>query len=179
MATTKDSGEISTEELRAKAKELHIRFTKSTSDDVLLEKIEEAEKLLAPKIKKQFTNKNRMALVHVQVNSLDPYIQKQPHVFRQISNEVVSLKKAIALNKPIFLEQCMIDLLKSEKFMTLESNTQPADKIIREPKQIWTNRFNITYLDQPTEKDWKEDEKWKHMRKVKSLNDSANALVED
>ena len=166
MATTKDSGEISTEELRAKAKELHIRFTKSTSDDVLLEKIEEAEKLLAPKIKKQFTNKNRMALVHVQVNSLDPYIQKQPHVFRQISNEVVSLKKAIALNKPIFLEQCMIDLLKSEKFMTLESNTQPADK-------------NITYLDQPTEKDWKEDEKWKHMRKVKSLNDSANALVED
>ena len=41
MATTKDSGEISTEELRAKAKELHIRFTKSTSDDVLLEKIEE------------------------------------------------------------------------------------------------------------------------------------------
>ena len=91
MATTKDSGEITTEELRAKAKELHIRFTKSTSDDVLLEKIEEAEKLLAPKIKKQFTNKNRMALVHVQVNSLDPYIQKQPHVFRQISNEVVSL----------------------------------------------------------------------------------------
>ena len=42
---TETESEISTEELRAKAKELHIRFTKSTSDDVLLEKIKKKKKL--------------------------------------------------------------------------------------------------------------------------------------
>lgn len=170
---TTDSGEISTEQLRARAKELGIKFTKNTSDDILLEKIEAIEKATKVVEDKQNSYKESMALQHVQITTLDPYIQKLPYIFRQISNAKISLRKAIYLNKPMFLEKCMCDLLTAEKFMQLEDNTNlmAGGRIQAVPKQTYVNRFQIHYLDQPSETEWKNDEKWKSMRKNKTTND--------
>lgn len=177
MATTKESvsGEITTEELRAKAKKLGIRFTKNTSDDVLLEKIEKAEQDTRRIINKETTSskKTSMALQRVQVSPLNPLELNLPCKYVAFANRYVTVSKAVQFNTPIFLEECIIAMLKEQKYLYVKDNTekhslQPA------PEHVYKDAYAITYLGTPTESEWKNDPQWKKMRSDKKLNDIAN-----
>lgn len=174
----KESGEISTEELKTKAKQLGIKFTKNTSDDALLAKIEAAETKKANDVNQHTVDSKHecMALRRVQVAPLNPTEQKLPAKYVCFQNRYVKIAKAVSFNTPIFLEKCIIDVLNSTQYQVIVDNTQilGGKPIKQKPDTYWAPAYQVTELGTPTEEEWKNDPKWKEMRKTKALKDSAN-----
>lgn len=175
MATTKDSVELTTEDLRAKAKELGIKFTKNTSDDVLIEKIEKIEND-AKRVANETTTFSKAyatRLQHVQISPLNPMELNQPAKFVSVANRFVTIRRAVQFNTPIFIEQCIVDALKEQKYFNLKSNTE-KHSLGTEPEKVWAPAYNVVDLGTPTEEEWKNDPQWKKMRADKKLSDLAN-----
>ena len=174
----RESGEISTEELKTKARKLGIKFTKNTSDDTLLSKIEAAESKQATDINKQVvdTKHECMALRRVQVAPLNPMEQKLPAKYVCFQNRYVKIAKAVSFNTPIFLEKCIINVLNATQYQVIQDNTQlgGGQTIKQKPDTFWAPAYQVTELGTPTEEEWKNDPKWQEMRRTKALKDSAN-----
>lgn len=180
MSETKPIESISSEELRAKAKALGIKFTKNTSDDTLISKIEEIENSATVVQAKNIKNSRNtlMALKRVTVQPLNP-IESRSDItgkFITVANRFVNVKKAVQFNTPIFLEQCVIDVLEELEFLHIEDNVTPrAGKMPNaRPKHEMRKAYNIIYHHTPTEEEWKNDPEWKAMRDNKALSDRAN-----
>lgn len=180
MSETKTIESISTEDLRAKAKNLGIKFTKNTSDDTLIAKIEEIENSSkAVQSKAIRTSRNTlMALKRVQVQPLNPLELSLPAKFITVANRFVTVRKAVQFNTPIFLEQCVIDVLRELKYLHIEDNVTPrgGKSPNTRPKHELRNAYNIVEMHTPTESEWKNDEEWKAMRADKA---SRNAAIKE
>ena len=174
----KESGEISTEELKTKAKQLGIKYTKNTTDDTLLNKIEAAEQKKASDVNRHVVDSKHecMALRHVQVSPLNPMEQKLPAKYVCFQNRYVKIAKAVSFNTPIFLEKCIIDVLNATQYQVIQDNTQlgGGQTIKQKPDTFWAPAYQVTELGTPTEEEWKNDPKWQEMRRTKALKDSAN-----
>ena len=177
MATKEsvNSGEMTTEELRAKAKSLGIRFTKNTSDDVLLDKIEAAEKDPRRVINNETSESRKVskALRRVEVAPLNPMEQNLPAKYISFANRYVTVSKAVQFNTPIFLEKCIIEMLKEQKFLYVKDNTE-KHSLQKSPEKVYKPAYQITELGTPTEEEWKNDPQWKKMRTDKQLANLAN-----
>lgn len=162
---------ITSEELRIKAKRYGIKFTKNTSDDTLLAKVETFEKKLNSSATTQARN-NVRALKHVRVSPLNPLELSLPGKFFTLCNREIKMTKAVQFGKPIFLEQGMIDLLKSLKYVHVNSNVDTSGNgkpTSPKPTTEYRDAYSIEELHTPTEEEWKTDPKWKEMRRVKEL----------
>ena len=180
MSETQTIESISSEDLRAKAKALGIKFTKNTSDDTLIAKIEEIEnssKVVQSKTIRTSRN-TLMALKRVQVQPLNPLELSLPAKFITVANRFVTVKKAVQFNTPIFLEQCVIDVLRELKYLHIEDNVTPrgGKSPNTRPKHELRNAYNIVEMHTPTESEWKNDEEWKAMRADKA---SRNASIKE
>lgn len=178
MSEIKTIESISSEDLRAKAKALGIKFTKNTSDDTLIAKIEEIENSSkAIQSKTIRTSRNTlMALKRIQVQPLNPLELSLPAKFITVANRFVTVRKAVQFNTPIFLEQCVIEVLKELKYLHIEDNVTPrgGKSPNTRPKHELRNAYNIVELHTPTESEWKNDAEWKAMRADKALRDASN-----
>lgn len=178
MSETQTIESISSEDLRAKAKALGIKFTKNTSDDTLIAKIEEIEnssKVVQSKTIRTSRN-TLMALKRVQVQPLNPLELSLPAKFITVANRFVTVKKAVQFNTPIFLEQCVIDVLNELTYLYIEDNVTPrgGKTPTTRPKHELKKAYNIVEMHTPTEAEWKNDPEWKAMRSDKALRDASN-----
>ena len=178
MSEIKTIESISSEDLRAKAKALGIKFTKNTSDDTLISKIEEIENSATVVQAKNIKNSRNtlMALKRVQVQPLNPLELSLPAKFITVANRFVTVKKAVQFNTPIFLEQCVIDVLKELTYLHIEDNVTPrgGKSPNTRPKHELRKAYNIVEMHTPTESEWKNDPEWKAMRADKALRDASN-----
>lgn len=178
MSEIKTIESISSEDLRTKAKNLGIKFTKNTSDDTLIAKIEEIENSSKAVQSRNVQNSRNtlMALKLVEVQPCNPLELTLPAKFITVANRFVTVKKAVQFNTPIFLEQCVIDVLKDLKYLHIEDNvTARGGKTpTARPKHSLKNAYNIIEKHTPTESEWKNDEQWKAMRRDKALRDASN-----
>ena len=167
---------ISSEDLRAKAKRLGIAFTKNTTDDVLIAKIEGIENSTGRVQSKntQVSRQSLMALKHVKITPLNPTEFNTKAKFFTLANRYISVTKAVTFNEPIFLEQCIIDLIKEMKFLNIQSNTNSRGKAGSErPRTELKPAYAISELHTPTEEEWKNGAEWKAMREDKKMRDAA------
>ena len=156
---------MTTEMLRAKADELGIRYTSKTSDDILLAKIEGAE---AKKVKKDNTKIDMgelMKLKRVIIKPLNPNELHQSAKYFCIMNRYMTVRKAVLFDKPIFLEQVMIDHIKSINYVQVPSNLNNKQP---ETETKLTPAYSVTDLPDLTK-----DELDK-LKKDKALRDAAN-----
>lgn len=178
MSEIKTIESISTEDLRAKAKALGIKFTKNTSDDTLITKIEEIENSSkAVESKTIRTSRNTlMALKRVQVQPLNPLELSLPAKFITVANRFVTVRKAVQFNTPIFLEQCVIDVLDELQYLHIEDNVTPrgGKSPDTRPKRELRKAYNIVIMHTPTEEEWKNNVEWKAMREQKALTNASN-----
>ena len=177
MSEIKTIESISSEDLRTKAKSLGIKFTKNTSDDTLIGKIEEIENSANTIHNNNVKNskKDLMALKLVTINPSNPLEQRLPGKFITLSNRFISITKAVQFRKPIFLEQCIIDVLKEAKYLEIEDNTRsPGKNPTARPQTRLVEAYNIVEHHTPTKEEWENDAKWKAMREQKALRDAAN-----
>lgn len=178
MSEIKTIESISSEDLRTKAKALGIKFTKNTSDDTLIAKIEEIENSSKVVQSRNVQNSRNtlMALKRVQVQPLNPLELSIPAKFITVANRFITVRKAVQFNTPIFLEQCVIDVLKEMKYLHIEDNVTPrgGKSPSTRPKHELKNAYNIVEMHTPTEEEWKNDIEWQAMRSDKALRDSSN-----
>lgn len=175
MTESKETIEsISSADLRAKAKKLGIKFTKNTPDDTLIAKIEEIEgSSQRVQSRNVSTAKELLALKLVIVNPLNPLELNLPAKFITVANRYITVKKAVQFRKEIFLEQCVIDVLKEMQYLDVQSNCDKSGTKTPKPSTQLLPAYAITELHTPTEEEWKTDKKWKTMREVKARNDAA------
>lgn len=167
---------ISSEDLRTKAKRLGIKFTKNTTDDVLIAKIEGIENSTGRVQSKntQVSRQSLMALKHVKITPLNPTEFNIKAKFFTLANRYISVTKAVTFNEPIFLEQCIIDLIKEMKFLNIQSNTNSRGKAGSErPRTELKPAYAVSELHTPTEEEWKNGAEWKAMREDKRMRDAA------
>ena len=167
---------ITSDELRTKAKDLGIKFTKNTDDDTLIAKIEAIE-TSASRVQSRNVQNSRQqltALKHVKVTPLNPVEFNQKAKYVSLVNRFVSIRKAVLFNEPIFLEQCIIDSLKSKKFINVITNVNGKGKQGSErPRTELKPAYGITELHTPTEEEWNNGAEWKAMREDKKMRDAA------
>ena len=167
---------ISSEDLRAKAKRLGIAFTKNTTDDTLIAKIEGIENSTGRVQSKntQVSRQSLMALKHVKVTPLNPTEFNVKAKFFTLANRYVSVTKAVVFNEPIFLEQCIINLINDMKFLSIHTNVNEKGKPGSEkPRTELKSAYAISYLHTPTEDEWNNGAEWKAMREDKKMRDAA------
>ena len=160
----------------AEAKRLGIKFTKNTTDDVLIAKIEGIENSTGRVQSKntQVSRQSLMALKHVKITPLNPTEFNIKAKFFTLANRYISVTKAVTFNEPIFLEQCIIDLIKDMKFLNIQSNTNSRGKAGSErPRTELKPAYAISELHTPTEEEWKNGAEWKAMREDKKMRDAA------
>ena len=169
MTESKETIEsISSADLRAKAKKLGIKFTKNTPDDTLIAKIEEIEgSSQRVQSRNVSTAKELLALKLVIVNPLNPLELNLPAKFITVANRYITVKKAVQFRKEIFLEQCVIDVLKEMQYLDVQSNCDKSGTKTPKPSTQLLPAYATT------EEEWKTDKKWKTMREVKARNDAA------
>lgn len=169
---------VSSAELRVKAKALGIKFTKNTSDDTLISKIEAIENNAITKQAKGISeSRNRMALRRVIITPRNPLEHDLPAKFITIANRYITVRKAVQFGTEIFLEQCVIDSLKEAKYLHIYDNTRSTSSSKmpdQKPKTELRPAYGIEYLHTPTEQEWKNDTEWKAMREKKALTNAAN-----
>jgi hypothetical protein len=157
---------MTTEMLRAKADELGVRYTAKTSDDVLLAKIEEAEKKQVKKDNAKIDTAELMKLKRVTIKPLNPNELHQKTKYFCVMNRYLTLRKAILFDKPIFLEQIMIDHIKGLNYVQVPSNldnTQPTTETKIVPA------YSVIDLPDLTK------EELNQLKKDKALRDAANS----
>ena len=157
---------MTTEMLRAKADELGVRYTAKTSDDVLLAKIEEAEKKQVKKDNAKIDTAELLKLKRVTIKPLNPNELHQKTKYFCVMNRYLTLRKAILFDKPIFLEQIMIDHIKGLNYVQVPSNldnTQPTTETKIVPA------YSVIDLPDLTK------EELDKLKKDKALRDAANS----
>lgn len=135
--------ELTSEELRAKATELGIKFTKNTSDDTLINKIDAVEAETKRAREGNISRKEGRALKRVRIMPLNPLEAKLPAKWFILANSLYTLKKAVSFNKDIFLEKAMINHIKQLQFLQLESN---ADTKHTTPNKFITPAYSVVEL---------------------------------
>lgn len=135
--------ELTSEELRAKATELGIKFTKNTSDDTLINKIDAVEAETKRAREGNISRKEGRALKRVRIMPLNPLEAKLPAKWFILANSLYTLKKAVSFNKDIFLEKAMINHIKQLQFLQLESN---ADTKHTTPNKSITPAYSVVEL---------------------------------
>lgn len=135
--------ELTSEELRAKASELGIKFTKNTSDDTLINKIDAVEAETKRAREGNISRKEGRALKRVRIMPLNPLEAKLPAKWFILANSLYTLKKAVSFNKDIFLEKAMINHIKQLQFLQLESN---ADTKHTTPNKSITPAYSVVEL---------------------------------
>lgn len=135
--------ELTSEELRTKATELGIKFTKNTSDDTLIAKIDAVEAETKRAREGNISRKEGRALKRVRIMPLNPLEAKLPAKWFILANSLYTLKKAVSFNKDIFLEKAMINHIKQLKFLQLESN---ADTKHTTPNKSITPAYSVVEL---------------------------------
>lgn len=157
--------ELKTEELRKKADDLGIKYTSKTSDDTLLSKIEAVEKKREPLTGAKDAFKSLRALKRVKVISLCPEDRNINCKYVQFMNSYITIKKAVALDTPIFLEQGVISYLKEQKY-TYRPDTKKDGKVSKseavEPSLL--PRYQIIELPDLTKEELDALKKDKSMR---------------
>lgn len=141
--------ELTTEDLRKKASELGIKFTKNTSDDTLLSKIETAEKAVAPSRAVNVGRSNAKALKRVKIIPLNPNEQHIPGKFFTFANSYITFKKSVMFKTEIFLEKVMIDHIKGLKYSHIEGNIKDglnANNNKSAPKKSLLPAYNVVDL---------------------------------
>lgn len=135
--------ELTSEELRTKATELGIKFTKNTSDDTLIAKIDAVEAETKRAREGNISRKEGRALKRVRIMPLNPLEAKLPAKWFILANSLYTLKKAVSFNKDIFLEKAMINHIKQLQFLQLESN---ADTKHTTPNKSITPAYSVVEL---------------------------------
>lgn len=135
--------ELTSEELRAKATELGIKFTKNTSDDTLINKIDAVEAETKRAREGNISRKEGRALKRVRIMPLNPLEAKLPAKWFILANSLYTLKKAVSFNKDIFLEKAMINHIKQLQFLQFESN---ADTKHTTPNKSITPAYSVVEL---------------------------------
>lgn len=135
--------ELTSEELRAKATELGIKFTKNTSDDTLINKIDAVEAETKRAREGNISRKEGRALKRVRIMPLNLLEAKLPAKWFILANSLYTLKKAVSFNKDIFLEKAMINHIKQLQFLQLESN---ADTKHTTPNKSITPAYSVVEL---------------------------------
>lgn len=134
---------LTSEELRTKATELGIKFTKNTSDDTLINKIDAVEAETKRAREGNISRKEGRALKRVRIMPLNPLEAKLPAKWFILVNSLYTLKKAVSFNKDIFLEKAMINHIKQLQFLQLESN---ADTKHTTPNKSITPAYSVVEL---------------------------------
>lgn len=134
---------LTSEELRIKATELGIKFTKNTSDDTLIAKIDAVEAETKRAREGNISRKEGRALKRVRIMPLNPLEAKLPAKWFILANSLYTLKKAVSFNKDIFLEKAMINHIKQLQFLQLESN---ADTKHTTPNKSITPAYSVVEL---------------------------------
>lgn len=134
---------LTSEELRTKATELGIKFTKNTSDDTLIAKIDAVEAETKRAREGNISRKEGRALKRVRIMPLNPLEAKLPAKWFILANSLYTLKKAVSFNKDIFLEKAMINHIKQLQFLQLESN---ADTKHTTPNKSITPAYSVVEL---------------------------------
>lgn len=138
--------ELTSEELRAKATELGIKFTKNTSDDTLIAKIDTVEAETRRAREGSISRKEGRALKRVRIMPLNPLEAKLPAKWFILANSLYTLKKAVLFNKDIFLEKAMINHIKQLKFLQIESNADTADTKHPTPNKSISPAYSVVEL---------------------------------
>ena len=160
-----EMAEITTEELRSKATSLGIKFTATTADDILLNKIEAYEKAHKAGISTTKAKDSLKVLKRVQIAPLNPNELHLESKFFMLSNTYATLKKVVLFNTPIFLEQVMIEHIKGLEYLQLSSNADKKEKSPTPAKAI-RPAYTVTMLSDITPEElkaMKEDKKTKNM----------------
>lgn len=157
---------LTTDELKAKADKLGIKYTSKTSDDVLLAKIEAAEAKQKTKDNQTIDTANLMKLKRVIIKPLNPNELHQSAKYFCVMNRYMTVRKAVLFDKPIFLEQVMIDHIKSQTYVQVPSNMNNNQP---ETDTRIVAAYSVTDLPDLTK------EEFENLKKDKALRDAANA----
>lgn len=162
--------ELTTEELRSKATKLGIKFTKSTPDDVLLDKIEAKEKLQAATVNLLSGHTPLTALKRIKVTPLNPLERNIEGKYFLLHNSFASIKRMVPFRVPTHAEVAIIQMIEDSKYIQMDSN---IDKIAKgkvgsgekpEPREV--KAYQVEYLPDLTKAELEAMKKDKTMRDV-------------
>lgn len=171
-----DTLELTTEQLRTRAKELGIKFTKNTSDDTLIDKIEKAEAERAPSVNITASKTSAKALKRVKIIPNNPLERDLPCKLFCVCNRVITLKKVVQFDTPIFLENGVIECIKEQKYVHVKDNTE-GDNLTGKPEPVFKDAYTVLELHTPTEEEWNKDTEWVAMKNDKKLKDAAHGVT--
>ena len=142
-----ESDGLTLAELKKEANDLGIRYPASIDATALLQKIEDFKKLNIGSVKDAIKCRKELeALYRVIITPNNPNMTSLPSSYFSFSNQYVTRRKAILFGTPIFVEKCILNLIKDQKYVKpVQTNKKerPVPKLLP--------AFNIEYLPMPTE----------------------------